>query len=101
MYKEVQHVTIDGQAYLALYKENETEAYTVRDNGQVSTPTNEATAYKVITHSTNPSYHDLGDIYLDEEKIGNVFFITNSSSPFRMAKGMFLWLSYSDDEGQA
>ncbi|UUX35282.1 sialidase family protein [Fundicoccus culcitae] len=87
---------VDG--YLALYKEG--EAYTAREGGQVFTPQGEATDYRVVLESTQAPYSDLGDLYENDTKIGNVFFVTHSASPFRIAKSMYLWESHSDDEGK-
>ncbi|MGO4936191.1 sialidase family protein [Fundicoccus sp. Sow4_H7] len=98
-FDDKQFIEIDGKYYLALYKDNEKEAHTVREEGVVYTPAGEATNYTVKLTSETAPYRDLGDIYLDGERIGNVYFITNSKSPFRIARSMYLWLSYSDDEG--
>lgn len=95
-----QHTVIEGKNYLNLYKSGEAKPYTVRDGGTVYTPEGSATRFRVITESENPPYRDLGDIYEGDERIGNVYFTTNSSSPFRITNKVYLWVSYSDDDGQ-
>ncbi|UUX35283.1 sialidase family protein [Fundicoccus culcitae] len=94
--KEAQHLAVGSDIYLAVYKGS--EVYTVREEGYIYTPDHQKTAYRVITESARAPYHDLGDLYENDTKIGNVYFM---DAPFRIAKAMFLWLSYSDDEGQS
>lgn len=98
---EVPYTWIDDKAYLNLYHHQELtkKVWTVRENGVVYDDENNQTNYCVVTQSNNAPYHDLGDLYLDNKKIGNVYFTSNSASPFRIAKSMYVWMSYSDDEG--
>lgn len=94
-----QHVKIDGQNYLALYTAKDHEVFSVRENGVVYSPSNEATDYRVIVDSTEAPYRDLGNLYRENELIGNVYFNTQTSSPFTISRNIFIWLSYSDDDG--
>ncbi|MGT2971696.1 sialidase domain-containing protein [Streptococcus azizii] len=93
------YTEIDGQHYLNLFKEGEERPYTLR-NGKVYDPNGQETDYRVVTESKTAPYREIGDIYKGEEKLGNVYFQTNSGSPFRVAKMNYLWMSYSDDDGQ-
>ena len=92
--------TIEGKKYLNLLKDGETTPYTIRENGVVYNPQGQMTEYRVITQPETAPYENIGDIYRNNELIGNVYFMTNRTSPFRVAKDMFLWMSYSDDDGK-
>lgn len=94
-----QHVEIDGKSYLALYSKESDEVYSVRENGIVYTSDHKETDYKVITESDTAPYRDLGNLYKQDELIGNVYFNTNTNSPFTISRNIFIWLSYSDDDG--
>lgn len=96
---ESRYTEFEGRRYLNLYKEGTQTPYTLRD-GKVYDPDGNVTDYRVVTESKIAPYRDIGDIYKGEEKIGNIYFQTNSNSPFRVAKMNYLWLSYSDDDGQ-
>lgn len=94
-----QYTEIDGKHYLNLYKEGEETPYTLRD-GKVYDPNGQVTDYRVVTESKVAPHKEIGDIYQGEEKLGNIYFQTNSTSPFRVANRSYLWMSYSDDDGQ-
>lgn len=96
---EARYTEIDGKHYLNLFKEGEENPYTLR-NGKVYDPTGQVTDYRVVTESKTAPYSEIGDLYKGEEKLGNVYFQTNSNSPFRVAKMSYIWMSYSDDDGQ-
>lgn len=98
--EKTQYIEIDGKGYLALYKEEEDAAYSVRDNGVVYNPQHQPTDYRVVVQSETAPYRDLGDLYLNDERVGNVYFNTNSTSPFRISRNIFLWVSHSDDDGE-
>ncbi|MFA9492436.1 family 20 glycosylhydrolase [Streptococcus sp. E17BB] len=93
------YTTVGEQSYLNLYKAGETAAYTIRENGVVYTPAGEATDYRVNVNDNSQHYANLGDIYQGNTLIGNVYYQTNSSSPFKVAPSMHIWMSYSDDDG--
>lgn len=95
--ENTQHIEIAGESYLALYTEN--EVYSVRENGLVYGPDNIATDYRVILHSEIAPYRELGNLYQNDKLLGNVFFNTNSEIPFTISRNIFIWLSYSDDDG--
>lgn len=94
-----QYVEIDGKHYLALYKENTEQVYTVREEGIVYNDTGEQTNYRVVMESDEAPYRDLGDLYENGEKIGNVYFNTNQEQPFTISTMTYMWISYSDDDG--
>ena len=98
--KEEAYKTINGKTYQILYREGEEVGYTIRENGIVYTPAGEATDYRVVVDSVKPSYSDKGDLYQGDQLLGNIYFTTNKTSPFRVAKESYLWMSYSDDDGK-
>ncbi|WP_051069672.1 sialidase domain-containing protein, partial [Streptococcus marimammalium] len=99
---EAPYVTIEGKTYRALYRTDnagETGVYTIRENGKVYSPTNIETQYSVKLESDHAAKESIGDIYQNNELIGNIFFTTNKTSPFRAAWASYLWMQYSDDDG--
>lgn len=98
--KEEAYKEIDGKTYQILYREGEKGAYTVRENGTVYTPDGKATDYRVVVDPVKPAYSDKGDLYKGDQLLGNIYFTTNKTSPFRIAKDSYLWMSYSDDDGK-
>lgn len=98
--KEEAYKEINGKTYQLLYREGEQEAYTIRENGTVYTPDGKATDYRVVVEPVKPAYSDKGDIYKGDQLLGNIYFTTNKTSPFRIAKDSYLWMSYSDDDGK-
>lgn len=78
--------TVDGKQYMTLYGNGDTE-YTVRENGVVFTSDHKATDYSV---------DKLRDLYLNDEKISNIFL---ANSPLKVAKTTYLELWHSDDDG--
>ena len=98
--KEEAYKEIDGKTYQILYREGEQEAYTIRENGTVYTPDGKATEYRVVVEPVKPAYSDKGDLYKGDQLLGNIYFTTNKTSPFRIAKDSYLWMSYSDDDGK-
>ena len=98
--KEEAYKTINGKTYQILYREGEEVGYTIRENGIVYTPAGEATDYRVVVDPVKPSYSDKGDLYQGDQLLGNIYFTTNKTSPFRVAKESYLWMSYSDDDGK-
>ncbi|HHQ7748186.1 TPA: LPXTG-anchored neuraminidase NanA [Streptococcus pneumoniae] len=98
--KEEAYKKIDGKTYQILYREGEKGAYTIRENGTVYTPDGKATDYRVVVDPVKPAYSDKGDLYKGDQLLGNIYFTTNKTSPFRIAKDSYLWMSYSDDDGK-
>ncbi|HEW0553299.1 TPA: LPXTG-anchored neuraminidase NanA [Streptococcus pneumoniae] len=98
--KEEAYKEIYGKTYQILYREGEKEAYTIRENGTVYTPDGKATDYRVVVDPVKPAYSDKGDLYKGDQLLGNIYFTTNKTSPFRIAKDSYLWMSYSDDDGK-
>ena len=92
------YIEIDGKHYLKLYTDSEA-VYTVRDGGVVYDPVGQPTDYKVVIESEKAPYSDLGNLYYGEQLIGNIYFMTNSNSPFRVARTNYVWVSSSADDG--
>ena len=98
--KEEAYKEIDGKTYQILYRKGERGTYTIRENGTVYTPDGKATDYRVVVDPVKPAYSDKGDLYKGDQLLGNIYFTTNKTSPFRIAKDSYLWMSYSDDDGK-
>lgn len=98
--REEAYKQVDGKTYQILYKEGEEGSYTIRENGTVYTPDGKATDYRVVVNPVKPAYSDKGDLYQGDQLLGNIYFTTNKTSPFRVAKDSYLWMSYSDDDGK-
>ena len=98
--KEEAYKEIDGKTYQILYKEGEDGSYTIRENGTVYTPDGKPTDYRVVVDPVKPAYSDKGDLYQGNQLLGNIYFTSNKTSPFRVAKDSYLWMSYSDDDGK-
>ena len=98
--REEAYKQIDGKTYQILYKEGEEGSYTIRENGTVYTPDGKATDYRVVVNPMKPAYSDKGDLYQGDQLLGNIYFTSNKTSPFRVAKDSYLWMSYSDDDGK-
>lgn len=96
-------VETDGVMYQALYTDDrvdESAPYTIRDGGIVHDPTGSPTDYWIVTQPTKPNYSDYGSILRGNDVVGNIFFITNKTAPFRVAKTAHIHYSYSDDAGK-
>ncbi|TAA66420.1 YSIRK-type signal peptide-containing protein [Streptococcus sp. LQJ-218] len=98
--REEAYKQIDGKTYQILYKEGEEGSYTIRENGTVYTPDGKTTDYRVVVNPVKPAYSDKGDLYQGNQLLGNIYFTSNKTSPFRVAKDSYLWMSYSDDDGK-
>ncbi|MCR8967841.1 sialidase domain-containing protein [Streptococcus zalophi] len=99
---EAPYITVGNNTYRALYRtdnQGESGIYTIRENGKVYSPTNVETQYSVKLESDQAAKASIGDIYQNNELIGNIFFTTNKTSPFRAAKASYLWMQYSEDDG--
>ncbi len=100
--QEVEYTKHGDKTYMNLYREDGKGdgVYTIREGGYVYNPQGLRTNYRVITASDKKDRSDLGDLYQDQDLIGNVYFTSHKTSPFRIAKSNYLWLSYSDDDGK-
>ncbi len=91
---------IGDKTYQILYKQGETEHYTLRENGDTFNSQNQKTNYRVVVNPTEAGYRDKGNLYKDKELVGNIYFKSSAKNPFRVANTSYLWMSYSDDDGQ-
>ena len=91
---------IGDKTYQVLYKQGETERYTLRDNGEIFNSQNKKTEYRVVVNPTEAGFRDKGDLYKNQELIGNIYFKQSDKNPFRVANTSYLWMSYSDDDGK-
>ena len=91
---------IGDKTYQVLYKQGETERYTLRDNGEIFNSQNQKTDYRVVVNPTEAGFRDKGDLYKNQELIGNIYFKQSDKNPFRVANTSYLWMSYSDDDGK-
>ncbi len=91
---------IGDKTYQILYKQGETEHYTLRENGEIFNSQNQKTNYRVVVNPTEAGYRDKGNLYKDKELVGNIYFKSSAKNPFRVANTSYLWMSYSDDDGQ-
>ena len=91
---------VGDKTYQILYKTGEKGHYTIRENGEVYNPKNQKTDYHVVVNPKQRGYSDKGDLYKGKNLIGNVYFAQSTKNPFRVANTSYLWMSYSDDDGQ-
>ncbi|HFZ6845262.1 TPA: exo-alpha-sialidase [Streptococcus agalactiae] len=98
---EKEYTQIGGQSYLNLYNnEKKSKFFTIRDKGIVYNFKGKKTDYHVITETTKSDHSNLGDIYKGKQLLGNIYFTKHKTSPFRLAKSSYVWMSYSDDDGR-
>lgn len=98
---EKEYTQIGGQSYLNLYNnEKKSKVFTIRDKGIVYNFKGKKTDYHVITETTKSDHSNLGDIYKGKQLLGNMYFTKHKTSPFRLAKSSYVWMSYSDDDGR-
>jgi sialidase-1 len=86
-YKGTGFKEINGKSYMFLVDQDGNE-YTIREEGVVYNNHNEATNYRV---------DERRNIYLDDEKIDNIF---SASTPLKPYKTSYLELYFSEDEGE-
>ena len=91
---------VGDKTYQILYKTGEKGHYTIRENGEVYNSKNQKTDYHVVVNPKQLGYSDKGDLYKGKDLIGNVYFAQSTKNPFRVANTSYLWMSYSDDDGQ-
>ena len=98
---EKEYTQIGGQSYLNLYNnEKKSKVFTIRDKGIVYNFKGKKADYHVITETTKSDHSNLGDIYKGKQLLGNIYFTKHKTSPFRLAKSSYVWMSYSDDDGR-
>lgn len=98
---EKEYTQIGGQSYLNLYNnEKKSKVFTIRDKGIVYNFKGKKTDYHVITETTKSDHSNLGGIYKGKQLLGNIYFTKHKTSPFRLAKSSYVWMSYSDDDGR-
>ncbi|HGI1901954.1 TPA: exo-alpha-sialidase [Streptococcus agalactiae] len=98
---EKEYTQIGGQSYLNLYNnEKKSKVFTIRNKGIVYNFKGKKTDYHVITETTKSDHSNLGDIYKGKQLLGNIYFTKHKTSPFRLAKSSYVWMSYSDDDGR-
>ncbi|HFE8988798.1 TPA: exo-alpha-sialidase [Streptococcus agalactiae] len=98
---EKEYTQIGGQSYLNLYNNGKkSKVFTIRDKGIVYNFKGKKTDYHVITETTKSDHSNLGDIYKGKQLLGNIYFTKHKTSPFRLAKSSYVWMSYSDDDGR-
>ena len=92
----------DGNSYLALTDADGAE-YTLRGT-EVYDAEGNKTQYTVDEGSAENAYHNKGDLYDDGEYVGNIYLsgqnTGNDSAPLQVLKTCYLWLTYSDDNGE-
>ena len=91
---------VGDKTYQILYKIGDKGHYTIRENGEVYNSKNQKTDYHVVVNPKQRGYSDKGDLYKGKDLIGNVYFAQSTKNPFRVANTSYLWMSYSDDDGQ-
>lgn len=97
--REVEYTVVNGKSYLNLYSNKNDRPFTLRENGYIYTPDGQITLYRVNTRDSSPAYANMGDLYYDQQLIGNIYNQTDDPGLFRVAKANYVWMSYSDDDG--
>lgn len=100
-FNEKAYIKHGGDTYYLLYSsDGDREIWGYLDfSGQVYDINWQKTAYQVCLQSSKAPFHDLGQTTFHGESLGNIYFVDHSNLPFRLAQHMFIWLSYSDDDG--
>ena len=92
----------DGNSYLGLTDADGAQ-YTLRGT-EVYDAEGNKTQYTVDEGSAENAYHNKGDLYDDGEYVGNIYLsgqnTGNDSAPLQVLKTCYLWLTYSDDNGE-
>lgn len=97
--REVEYTVVNGKSYLNLYSNKNDRPFTLRENGYIYTPDGQITRYRVNTGDNSPAYANMGDLYYNQQLIGNIYNQTDDPGLFRIAKANYIWISYSDDDG--
>ncbi|MBL6537669.1 exo-alpha-sialidase [Streptococcus suis] len=55
----------------------------------------------VNVNDKSPGYANLGDLYEGDNPtpIGNIYYQTETTVPFKVTMDNYIWMSYSDDDG--
>lgn len=92
----------DGNSYLALTDADGAQ-YTLRGT-EVYDAEGNKTEYTVDEGSAENAFHNAGDLYDNGEYAGNIYLSSqntgNDSAPLQVLKTCYLWLTYSDDNGE-
>ena len=92
----------DGNMYLQLTDADGAE-YTLRGTEVYDAEGNKSD-YTVDEGSAENAYHNKGDLYKGDEYVGNIYLsgqnTGNDSAPLQILRTCYLWLTYSDDNGQ-
>ncbi len=95
-------VEVGGEKYQALYDASG-NVYTIRGT-EVYDVSGNKTDYTVDNGKWEDRYHTKGDLYDGDEYVGNIYLLSNNtnndSAPLTIKKTCYLWLTYSDDNGQ-
>lgn len=95
------YVEIEGKKYRKLTEVATGKTFTVRDEGVVYDDQGERTDYRVVVKSETMPFHDLGDLYQGEERLGNIYLKTGpDAAPLRAYATAYLWLTTSEDDGK-
>ncbi|HFI0213213.1 TPA: sialidase domain-containing protein [Streptococcus suis] len=97
--REVDYTVINGKSYLNLYTNKHPKPFTLREDGYIYSPEGHITLYRVNIRDNSPAYANIGDLYYDQQLIGNIYNQTADPSLFRVANANYVWMSYSDDDG--
>lgn len=97
--REVEYTVVKGKSYLNLYSNKNNRPFTLRENGYIYTPDGQITLYRVNTGDSSPAYANMGNLYYNQQLIGNIYNQTDDPGLFRVAKANYIWISYSDDDG--
>lgn len=107
-----QHPSAEGTGYKKIngrfYRELTDQAgnyYTVREKGIVFNSKNKPTNYRVVIEGRREiGFNDLGDLYQGKKWLGNIFLqtdaATSKAAPLKTKITSYLWMMYSDDDGQ-
>lgn len=97
---EEPYSTVAGERRLNLYNQQGQLAYTVNASGQVYDIHNQPTHYAVKLTDLEQPFNELGDLYRDGTRLGNIFFVTDQVDDLHVARTFYNWVSFSDDDGE-
>lgn len=93
------YVEVDGEKYLHL-RDNKGTSYYVTEEGDVFNLATKAKSNYTVTMQSKlgQPYNDLGDLYDNGKLVGNIY-LAFTATPVRAMSTIYLWLTYSDDDG--